>query len=103
MKKLLILAAAAIMAAAAQAENLQKVVFTPSPKMTCQKCENYIKKTIRFVKGTKSIETSLKDQTVTVVFDADKATIADYQTAIKQIKRELTVVSGPLAAAKDKK
>ncbi len=67
------------------AENIQTVVFTPTPQMHCQNCENKIKKNIRFVKGVKEITTSLKEQTVTIKYDADKAKPEDFTTAFKKI------------------
>ena len=43
------------------------------------------KKNIRFVKGTKKIETSVPNQTVTIVYDGRKTTYADYESAFKKI------------------
>ena len=40
--------------------------------MHCEGCENKIKKNIRFVQGTKKIETSVPNQTVTIVYDGSK-------------------------------
>ncbi len=87
----------------AWAEHLQQVVFTSNPKMVCESCENNIKKTARFVKGTKSIETSLEKQTITIVFDADKAKPADYEKALLRIKRQLTMVKEPVDVKKTPK
>ena len=41
------------------------LVVTTTPKMHCEGCENKTKSNIRFVKGTKQIETSVPNQTVT--------------------------------------
>lgn len=61
------------------------LVVTTSPEMHCEGCENKIKKNIRFVKGTKKIETSVPEQTVTILFDGRKTTYADYEAAFRKI------------------
>lgn len=72
MKKFLYAAAfVALFASAAFAETKQ-AVYTVNPQMSCQNCENKIKSNLRFEKGVKKIETSLKDQTVTVTYDDTK-------------------------------
>lgn len=40
-----------------------------SPQMHCQSCEQRIKGNIRFVKGTKKIDTSVDEQKVAIVYD----------------------------------
>lgn len=92
MKKILSLAIVAMMAASAWAENIQTLVLTPTPKMSCNNCEKKIKMELRNVKGTKKIETSLKDQTVTITFDADKAKVQEYIDAMAKIGRKAEVV-----------
>ena len=54
------------------AKDIKTVVFTTTPQMHCEKCENKIKSNLRFEKGIKAIETSVPNQTVTVKYDADK-------------------------------
>ena len=61
------------------------LVVTTTPEMHCEGCENKIKKNIRFVKGTKKIETSVPQQSVTIIYDSRKATYADFETAFKKI------------------
>ena len=56
------------------AKDLKTVVFTTTPQMHCEACENKIKSNLRFEKGIKAIETSVPDQTVKVKYDADKTT-----------------------------
>lgn len=92
MKKILSVLLLAFITVSAWAENLQTIVYTPTPKMTCNNCEKKIKSNVRFVKGTKRIETSLQDQTITITFDADKATPADYEAALAKIGRKVEVV-----------
>lgn len=94
MRKLISLSIIGLMALSAMAENIQTIVYTPSPVMTCQNCEKKIKGSVRFVKGTKRIETSLEDQTVTITYDADKAKPEDYVAAFAKIGREVTEVKG---------
>lgn len=100
MKKLLSLAAVMLlMAGDALADNIQTIVVTPSPKMTCQNCENRIKGRVKFVKGTKKIETNVPNNTVTITFDADKAKLSDYEEAFKKIGRTFTVAETKQAPA----
>ena len=44
---------------------------------------------IRFVKGTKKIDTSVEDQKVTIVYDCKKAKYDDYVEAFKKIGYEI--------------
>ena len=64
--------------------NKLKSVIT-NHEMHCEGCENKIKKNIRFVKGTKKIETSVPNQTVTIVYDRRKKNYADYESEFKKI------------------
>ena len=61
------------------------LVVTPTPMMHCEGCENKIKSNIRFVKGTKKIETSVPKQTVTIIYDGRKTTFDDFAAAFKKI------------------
>ena len=65
------------------------LVVTTQPQMHCQGCENKIKSNIRFVKGTKKIDTSVEDQKVTIVYDCKKAKYDDYVEAFKKIGYEI--------------
>ena len=88
MKKYLLmawlLATAGNMIAKAPADTL---TVTTLPQMHCQNCENKIK--IRFVKGTKKIETSVDDQRVTIIYDSKKAKYEDYVAAFRKIGYEI--------------
>ena len=90
MKKYLLmawlLATAGNMIAKAPADTL---TVTTLPHMHCQKCENKIKSNIRFVKGTKKIETSVDDQRVTIIYDGKKAKYEDYVAAFRKIGYEI--------------
>ena len=61
------------------------IIVTTQPQMHCTGCENKIKSNIRFVKGTKDIQTSVPDQTVTIVYDGRKTKYADFVAAFKKI------------------
>lgn len=75
MKKYLLAIVMAIVAISIFAKkNIQTVVFTTTPQMHCEACENRIKGNLRFEKGIKAIQTNVAEQTVTVRFDADKTT-----------------------------
>ena len=74
-------------------KDLRVLVMTPTPQMHCESCENKIKKNLRFEKGVKKIETSLKEQTVTVTYDATKTDAKKIQTAMKEIGYDTKVVS----------
>ena len=76
------------LSAAAETKN-DTIVVTPTPQMHCASCENKIKKNVRFVKGTKNILTSVPDQTVTIVYDARKASYEDYVAAFRKIGYEI--------------
>lgn len=56
------------------AKDLKTIVFTTQPQMHCENCEKKIKGNLRFVKGVKRIETNIKEQRVTIVYDADRVT-----------------------------
>jgi len=78
---------------AKDAATTDTLVVTTNPMMHCGGCENKIKSNVRFVKGTKSIETSIPNQTVTIIFDSSKATYAEYDEAFKKIGYEIKEVS----------
>lgn len=59
------------------AEDIKTVVATTEPQMHCENCEKKIKGNLRFEKGVKKIKTDIKEQRVTITYDADKTTSAD--------------------------
>ena len=74
-------------------KDLRVLVMTPTPQMHCENCENKIKKNLRFESGVKKIETNLKEQTVTVTYDATKTDVKKLQAAMKDIGYDTKVVS----------
>lgn len=74
-------------------KDLRVLVMTPTPQMHCESCENKIKNNLRFESGVKKIETSIKEQTVTVTYDASKTNVQKNQAAMKNIGYNTHVVS----------
>lgn len=90
MKKIIAIVFAAMLSAGAKAQTqADTLVVTTTPQMHCQGCENKIKNNIRFVKGTKKINTSVPKQTVTIVYDGRKTTYADFEAAFRKIGYEI--------------
>lgn len=65
------------------------LVVTTNPQMHCENCKKKIKSNIRFVKGTKKIDTSVKEQKVTIIYDSKKASYKDFVSAFKKIGYEI--------------
>lgn len=74
MKKTLLMTAMMLTALVASAKDIKTVVLTTTPQMHCESCENKIKGNLKFEKGVKDIKTNVKEQKVTVKYDADKTT-----------------------------
>lgn len=86
MNKLIFTALLAVTSQGALAQaKADTLVVTTTPKMHCANCEKKIKGNIRFVKGMKKIETSVPNQTVTLVYDSRKANFNDFIAAFKKI------------------
>ena len=77
----------------AKDNNKATAVFTVSPKMTCQNCENKIKSNLRFEKGVSSIVTNLKEQTVTITYNPAKVSPERLTEAFKKIGYDATQCS----------
>lgn len=84
MRRLVSMAAFAVIALGALAGKPVKAFFTVTPKMSCANCEAKIKKNLRYEKGIKSIVTSLDDQIVTITYDDEKT---NPQNIIKGFKK----------------
>lgn len=81
------------------------VVFTVSPQMTCQNCENKIKTNIRFEKGVTAIATDIPSQTVKITYDPAKTSPEKLTAAFKKIGYTATVTTpaGKKAEGEQKK
>lgn len=90
----------AMAAIAASAKDIKTVVFTTTPQMHCQSCENKIKGNLRFEKGVKDIQTNVEAQKVFVTYDADKTTETKLQKAFEKFgyKAEKTTKDAKIPA-----
>lgn len=91
MKKIMLCAAMALVSLSAAAKDVvtDTLVVSTTPQMHCKNCENKIKTNIRFVKGVKKIETSVPDQTVTIIYDKSKSNYQNFVAAFKKIGFEI--------------
>lgn len=97
MKKLIATAFCALVlagSAMAKEKSDTTVVFTVNPVMTCQNCENKIKTNLRYEKGIKDIQTSLKEQNVKVTFDTKKTNVGNLVKGFSKIGYEAKEVTG---------
>lgn len=92
MKKIFALFLALSFTTALFAKDIQELVVTTTPQMSCQNCENKIKGNLRFEKGVKKVETNLKDQRVVVEYDADKTSPEKIEEAFNKIGYKVEVV-----------
>ena len=89
MKKILILLLALLPLVAIQAKpNKQTVVLYCD--LHCQGCCDKIMKNIAFEKGVKDIQFDMKQQAVTVTFDANKTDVPTLQKAFAKIGKPAT-------------
>ena len=72
MKKFLMTMVLILSATMMTAKDIRTLVVTTTPQMHCPRCEHRVKTNLGEVKGIKSIETSVADQTVTIKYDAKK-------------------------------
>lgn len=84
-------AAMAIGATTLLAKEMKIINLTTQPQMHCSNCENRIKSNIRFEKGVKKIETSVKEQRVSLTYDPDKTTPDKLIAALAKIGFTATV------------
>ncbi|MCH5240447.1 MAG: heavy-metal-associated domain-containing protein [Muribaculaceae bacterium] len=92
MKKFMTIMMAMMFAFSIYAKDIQELVVTTNPPMSCQNCENKIKGNLRFEKGVKKIETNLKDQRVTIEYDAEKTTPQQIENAFQKIGYKVEVI-----------
>ena len=67
------------------AKDIKTLVVETQPQMHCENCEKKIKGNLRFEKGVKRIDTSLKTKQVTITYDAEKTTPEQLIKALKKI------------------
>lgn len=90
MKKLGMMMAAMMIAAAGFAKDIKTAVFNTAPEMHCNSCENRIKEGLKFEKGVKDIKTDLETKTVTIEYDADKTNVENLVAAFAKINYKAT-------------
>ena len=89
MKKFLLTALVAVAALTAYSKDIRELIVTTNPPMSCQNCENKIKKgDLRCVKVVKKIETNLAEQRVVVTYDADKTNPEKIEKVFEKIGYE---------------
>ena len=79
-------------AAAQKTQTADTQQVTTTPQMHCANCEKKIKSNIRFVKGVKKIETSVPQQTITIIYDPRKSTYQDIAKAFERIGYSIAIV-----------
>ncbi|MDE6809169.1 MAG: heavy-metal-associated domain-containing protein [Muribaculaceae bacterium] len=95
MKRIILplLIAGSVSLSAIAADNDTIVNFSVNPPMHCVNCENKIKTNLRFEKGIKRIDTSIKSATVTVKFDKTKTSVDKLIPAFKKIGYRATPIN----------
>ena len=83
---------ATMTAAAQKAPTADTLQVTTTPQMHCANCEKKIKSNIRVVKGVKKIETSVPQQTITIIYDPRKSTYQDIAKAFERIGYSIAIV-----------
>ncbi|MDE6336371.1 MAG: heavy-metal-associated domain-containing protein [Muribaculaceae bacterium] len=101
MKKLFALCLLMMATVTLSAKTIKEFVVTTQPQMSCQNCENKIKKNLRFEKGVTNIRTDLQNQLVVVTYDADKTNEANITEAFGKLNYTVTPVdaANPAPAA----
>ena len=97
MKKIIITMALAIVSIttfAQKAKSADTLQITTTPQMHCSNCEkNYGLAGQRFVEGVKKIDTSISNQTVTIVYEPKKSNYQDFVKAFENIGYSIEKVS----------
>lgn len=94
MKKLTTMMVMLTIAMTMFAKDIKTVVFTTSPQMHCENCENKIKGNMKFEKGVKEIETNVSEQKVTIKYDASKTSPEKLAEGFAKFNYKATVVDG---------
>ena len=85
----MVIAATSLSASAQKSLQVDTLLVTTIPEMHCSGCEERIKENIRFVKGVKSIQTSVPEQKVTIIYQKNKAKYEDFVNAFGRIGYEI--------------
>lgn len=85
----MVIAATSLSASAQKSRQVDTLLVTTIPEMHCSGCEERIKENICFVKGVKSIQTSVPEQKVTIIYQKNKAKYEDFVKAFGRIGYEI--------------
>ena len=85
----MVIAATSLSASAQKSRQVDTLLVTTIPEMHCSGCEERIKENIRFVKGVKSIQTSVPEQKVTIIYQKNKAKYEDFVKAFDRLGYEI--------------
>lgn len=99
MKKQILISLSLLAVLMCGAKDVKTLRVTTQPQMVCNNCENKIKKTLRFEKGIQEISTDLKDQVVTVTYDADKTDEEKIVKAFDKMKYKAIILKGAETSA----
>ena len=88
MRKLLMMMLLCMTATMMTAKDIRTLVVTTNPQMHCQNCEKRVVNNLKDVKGIKSIETSVADQTVTIQYNAKKVSEEQIIQTLDRIGRK---------------
>ena len=72
-------------AAAQKTQTVDTLQVTTTPQTHCANCEKKVKSNIRFVKCVNKIETSVPQQTVTIIYDPRESSFQDFEKAFEKI------------------
>ena len=91
LKLVLLLALMFSFSIATEAQKEKKNV-TFSVNMSCENCKKKIERNIAYEKGVQDLKVNLKENTVTVKFDASKTDVKKLKDAIKKLGYEVEEV-----------
>lgn len=76
----------------ASARDLYMVTYKVQPQMHCENCKKKIKDQLKFEKGVRAINISIKEQTVKLTYDADKTDTQKLSESLKKIGYKTTEI-----------
>lgn len=103
MKKVILSAVLLLSFVAVPAKDLKKLVLSTGNQMHCQKCEKKVTENLRYVAGVKSIKAEASNQTITIVYDADKTKPEAFVKSLQKIKYVVDVKSDEAYVEEKKK
>ena len=92
MKRLFLIMSILTVSIAASARDLYTVTYKVQPQMHCENCKKKIKDQLKFEKGVRAINISIKEQTVKLTYDADKTDTQKLSESLKKIGYKTTEI-----------